>query len=227
MKSTDPEFRRAYQRIWRAARRRGLPTKGIHWELLKDGIPANVDKVHKTPEFWREYARRRQYAKNHGLPTDGIIDGLRREFAEAGKPFPAGRGKRGSGTKHVARARCAERETAPLLTDEDVERWAAEVNRKVKADLAQLRKRHEAEERERRVLERQERKERRAEIRREWDEYRKTRTCDTCKHAYEKGVRQSNGASILACGVTGFGTQASYPACADYDEEYVNAIYDI
>ncbi len=223
MKSTDPEFRRAYQRIWRAARRRGLPTKGIHWELLKDGIPANVDKVHKTPEFWREYARRRQHAKNHGLPTEGILDGLRREFAEAGKPYPKPCDK---SHREKSTTRRAARETAPLLTDEGVERWAAEVNRKVKADLAELRKRHEAEERERRVLERQERKERRAEIRREWNEYRKTKTCHTCKHAFEKGV-QTNGTSILACRVTGFGTMSEYPACTDYDEEYINAIYDI
>ncbi|MBP5395655.1 MAG: hypothetical protein J6Y34_01520 [Bacteroidales bacterium] len=226
MKPTDPEFRRAYQRIWRAARRRGLPTKGIHWELLKDGIPPKVVKA-KTPEFQREYARRMAHARYHGLPTEGILDGLRREFAEAGKPFPAGRGKQGSGTKHVARARCAERETAPLLTDEDVERWAAEVNRKVKADLAKLRKQREAEEKERRVLERQERKERRAEISREWVIYRETRTCETCKHADVIGIRPSNGTKILVCSVTGLGTKATDIACAKYDEEYINAIYDI
>lgn len=223
MKSTDPEFRRAYQRIWKAARRRGLPTKGIHWELLKDGIPPKVVKA-KTPEFQREYARRMAHARYHGLPTEGILDGLRREFAEAGKPYPKPCDK---SHREKSTTRRAARETAPLLTDEDVERWAAEVNRKVKSDLAELRKRHEAEERERRVLERQERKERRAEISREWDEYRKTRTCDTCKLADEIGRYPSNGTKILVCSVTGLGTKATDIACAKYDEEYINAIYDI
>lgn len=223
MKPTDLEFIRAYNRMWRYAKNHGLPTKGIYERLLKDGIPPKVVKA-KTPEFQREYARRMAHARYHGLPTEGILEGLRREFAEAGKPYPKPCDK---SHREKSTTRRAARETAPLLTDEDVERWAAEVNRKVKADLARLRKQREAEEKERMELEHQEQKERRAEIRREWDEYRKTRTCDTCKHAYEKGVRQSNGASMLACGVTGFGTQASYPACADYDEEYVNAIYDI
>ena len=171
------------------------------------------------PEFQREYARRMAHARYHGLPTEGILDGLRREFAEAGKPYKSHREK--STTRRAAR------ETAPLLTDEDVERWAAEVNRKVKADLAQLRKRHEAEERERSALERQERKERRAEISREWVIYRETRTCETCKHADVIGIRPSNGTKILVCSVTGLGTKATDIACAKYDEEYINAIYDI
>lgn len=222
MKPTDPEFIRAYNRMWRYAKNHGLPTKGIYERLLKDGIPPKVVKA-KTPEFQREYARRMAHARYHGLPTEGILDGLRREFAEAGKPYPKPCDK---SHREKSTTRRAARETAPLLTDEDVERWAAEVNRKVKADLAQLRKRHEAEERERRALERQGRKERRAEIRREWNEYRKTKTCHTCKHAFEKGV-QTNGTSILACRVTGFGTMSEYPACTDYDEEYINAIYDI
>ena len=226
MKPTDPEFIRAYNRMWRYAKNHGLPTKGIYERLLKDGIPPKVVKA-KTPEFQREYARRMAHARYHGLPTEGILDGLRREFAEAGKPFPAGRGKQGSGTKHGARARCAERETAPLLTDEDVERWAEEVNRKVKADLAKLRKQREAEEKERMELERQERKERRAEISREWVVYRETRTCETCKHADVIGIRPSNGTKILVCSVTGLGTKATDIVCAKYDEEYINAICDI
>ena len=96
----------------------------------------------------------------------------------------------------------------------------------VAADFYGYRKASLSAERERRALERQGRKERRAEIRREWNEYRKTKTCHTCKHAFEKGV-QTNGTSILACRVTGFGTMSEYPACTDYDEEYINAIYDI
>lgn len=223
MKSTDPEFRRAYQRIWRYAKYHGLPTKGIYERLLKDGIPPKVVKA-KTPEFHREYARRMAHARYHGLPTEGILDGLRREFAEAGKPYPKPCDK---SHREKSTTRRAARETAPLLTDEDVERWAAEVNRKVKADLAQLRKRHEAEEKERMELERQEQKEREAEISREWVVYRETRTCETCKHADVIGIRPSNGTKILVCSVTGLGTKATDIVCAKYDEEYINAICDI
>ena len=223
MKPTDPEFIRAYNRMWRYAKNHGLPTKGIYERLLKDGIPPKVVKA-KTPEFQREYARRMAHARYHGLPTEGILDGLRREFAEAGKPYPKPCDK---SHREKSTTRRAARETAPLLTDEDVERWAAEVNRKVKSDLAELRKRHEAEEKERRVLERQERKERRAEISREWVIYRETRTCETCKHADVIGIRPSNGTKILVCSVTGLGTKATDIVCAKYDEEYINAIYDI
>lgn len=220
----EPDLVRAYQREWRKAKRKGLPTKGILERLREEGFAPAYSKVCKTNDFQREYARRMAHARYHGLPTEGILDGLRREFAEAGKPYPKPCDK---SHREKSTTRRAARETAPLLTDEDVERWAAEVNRKVKADLAELRKRHEAEERERRALERQERKERRAEISREWVVYRETRTCETCKHADVIGIRPSNGTKILVCSVAGLGTKATDIVCAKYDEEYINAICDI
>ena len=174
------------------------------------------------PEFRKEYMRRYSYARYHGLPTKDIAKRLLEEMKDpANDPaFTREYNRRYAYAKYHGLPTKGIRK---MLREE----WDIFlINQRVKADLAELRKRHEAEEKERRALERQERKERRAEIRRGWNEYRKTCTCITCKHAFEKGV-QTNGTSILACRVTGFGTQASYPACADYDEEYVNAIYDI
>ena len=175
------------------------------------------------PEFRKEYMRRYSYARYHGLPTKGIAKRLLEEMKDpANDPaFTREYNRRYAYAKYHGLPTKGIRK---MLREE----WDIFlINQRVKADLAELRKRHEAEERERRVLERQERKERRAEISREWNEYRETRTCETCKHADVIGIRPSNGTKILVCSVTGLGTKATYIACAKYDEEYINAIYDI
>lgn len=215
----DADLKRAYQREWHKAKRKGLQTIGIMARLKEEGFAPAYSGEKKTNDFEREYARRMAHARYHGRPTEGIRRELRREYELAGKPIPS--------TPRKSKHSTVPKEVDTTMSDEEFAAHVHSALMKYRKDMKELAARRKQQERERRAMERQERKERRAEIRREWDECRKTRTCITCKHAYEKGVCQSNGASILACGVTGFGTQASYPACADYDEEYINAICDI
>ncbi len=214
----DADLKRAYLREWRKAKRHGLPTRGILERLREEGFAPAYSKVCKTNDFEREYARRMSNARYHGRPTEGIRRELRREYELAGKPIPS--------TPRKSKPIPVSKEVDTTMSDEEFAAHVHSALMKYRKDMKELAARRKQQERERRALERQERKERRAEIRREWNEYRKTKTCHTCKHAFEKGV-QTNGTSILACRVTGFGTMSEYPACTDYDEEYINAIYDI
>lgn len=223
----EPDLVRAYQREWRKAKRKGLPTKGILERLREEGFAPAYSKVCKTNDFEREYARRMSNARYHGRPTEGIRRELRREYELAGKPIPS--------TPRKSKHSTVPKEVDTTMSDEEFAAHVHSALMKYRKDMKELAARRKQQEREELERAEQRRQEKEAERMREWAEYIKGKQCRTCfneqvtyaEFVDEKGFRRRE-AKAASCRLhPERSIRQTSPACSDYDDMYRNAIIDL